>query len=138
MSYSIDFSKGNGLVPAVIQDTNTRQVLMLGYMDQAAFNQTLEEKRITFFSRSKNRLWTKGETSGNYLDVVDWKIDCDQDALLFSVCPKGPVCHTGSPSCFGRKRTESYVPKSIGTSDFPTKNGKPRNVLYQPTPFQRD
>ena len=103
MSNSIDFSKGNGLVPAIIQDANTRQVLMLGYMDQAAFDKTLEEGRITFFSRSKQRLWTKGETSGNHQGLVDWKIDCDQDTLLFQVRPKGSVCHTGSTSCFGEK-----------------------------------
>ena len=97
---TIDFSKTNGLVPAIIQDYQTRQVLMLGYMNEAALQQTQEEKVVTFFSRSKNRLWTKGETSGNYLKVVSIKEDCDQDTLLIKVIPNGPTCHNGTKSCF--------------------------------------
>lgn len=97
---TIDFSKTNGLVPAIIQDYQTRQVLMLGYMNEAALRQTQEEKVVTFFSRSKNRLWTKGETSENYLKVVSIKEDCDQDALLIKVIPSGPTCHNGTNSCF--------------------------------------
>lgn len=97
---TIDFSKTNGLVPAIIQDYQTRQVLMLGYMNEAALRQTQEEKVVTFFSRSKNRLWTKGETSGNYLKVVSIKQDCDQDTLLIKVIPNGPTCHNGTISCF--------------------------------------
>ncbi|MBK8041889.1 MAG: bifunctional phosphoribosyl-AMP cyclohydrolase/phosphoribosyl-ATP diphosphatase HisIE [Haliscomenobacter sp.] len=89
-----------GLVPAIIQDEDTHQVLMLGYMNQAAFDKTLEENVITFYSRSKDRLWTKGETSGHFLHLVSWKVDCDQDTLLFRVHPQGPVCHTGSDTCF--------------------------------------
>ena len=96
----LDFSKNNGLVPAIIQDYQTRQVLMLGYMNEAALRQTQEEKVVTFFSRSKNRFWTKGETSGNYLKVVSIKEDCDQDALLIKVIPSGPTCHNGTTSCF--------------------------------------
>jgi len=96
----LDFSKTNGLVPAIIQDYQTRQVLMLGYMNEAALRQTQEEKVVTFFSRSKNHLWTKGETSGNYLKVVSIKEDCDQDALLIKVIPNGPTCHNGTTSCF--------------------------------------
>lgn len=97
---TIDFSKTNGLVPAIIQDYQTQQVLMLGYMNEAALRQTQEEKVVTFFSRSKNRLWTKGETSENYLKVVSIKEDCDQDALLIKVIPNGPTCHNGTTSCF--------------------------------------
>ncbi|WP_295335377.1 bifunctional phosphoribosyl-AMP cyclohydrolase/phosphoribosyl-ATP diphosphatase HisIE [Flavobacterium sp.] len=97
---TIDFSKTNGLVPAIIQDYQTRQVLMLGYMNEAALRQTQEEKVVTFFSRSKNRLWTKGETSENYLKVVSIKEDCDQDTLLIKVIPSGPTCHNGTNSCF--------------------------------------
>lgn len=97
---NIDFAKGEGLVPAIIQDANTKVVLMLGYMNEAALKKTREEGRVTFFSRSKNRLWTKGETSGNFLNLVDIKSDCDRDTLLISVNPVGPACHTGSDTCF--------------------------------------
>jgi phosphoribosyl-AMP cyclohydrolase / phosphoribosyl-ATP pyrophosphohydrolase len=97
----IDFEKGKGLVPCIIQDFTTLEVLMLGYMDEAAYNKTIAEKRVTFFSRSKNRLWTKGETTGNYLNLVDIKVDCDSDTLLVAVNPIGPTCHTGAKTCFG-------------------------------------
>lgn len=97
---AIDFSKQGGLVPCIIQDANTSTVLMLGYMNEDAYNKTLVDKRVTFFSRSKNRLWTKGETSGNFLDVVSVQADCDNDALLIKVNPAGPVCHTGADTCF--------------------------------------
>lgn len=90
-----------GLIPSIIQNYNTKEVLMLGYMNQAAFEQTLASKRVTFFSRSRKELWVKGETSGNYLTVVDYKLDCDQDALLIQVIPSGPTCHTGTSSCWG-------------------------------------
>lgn len=105
----IDFSKGNGLVPVVIQDNNSLQVLMVGYMNQEAFTKTGKEKRVTFFSRSKNRLWTKGETSGNYLDVVEILSDCDSDSILIKVKPAGPVCHTGSTGCFGEETGKGFV-----------------------------
>lgn len=106
----LDFSKG--LIPAIIQDAQTRQVLMLGYMNEAAFLQTKAEKRVTFYSRSKQRLWTKGETSKNYLNVIDYKIDCDRDTLLFYVEPQGPVCHTGSDTCFDTPNTSpSFLQK---------------------------
>ncbi len=97
---SLDFEKGGGLIPAIVQDADTRQVLMLGYMNPEALQQTLREERVTFYSRSKGRLWTKGETSGNYLQVVEVKTDCDRDALLIRANPSGPVCHTGSDTCF--------------------------------------
>jgi len=97
---NIDFSKLNGLVPCIIQDAISLRVLMLGFMNEEAYNKTLNEKRVTFFSRSKKRLWTKGETSGNFFELVDIKIDCDQDTLLVTVNPKGPACHTGADTCF--------------------------------------
>jgi len=106
---NIDFSKGDGLVPVVIQDNNTLQVLMVGYMNEEAFNKTTKENIVTFFSRSKNRLWTKGETSGNYLYVDEILIDCDNDSILIKVDPAGPVCHTGSTSCFGDDTAKSFI-----------------------------
>ncbi|MHA8106865.1 bifunctional phosphoribosyl-AMP cyclohydrolase/phosphoribosyl-ATP diphosphatase HisIE [Aquirufa sp. 5-AUSEE-100C1] len=105
MSLQPDFSKG--LIPAIIQDAQTRKVLMLGYMNEEAYMKTLAEKRVTFFSRSKNRLWTKGETSENYLDVVDVAIDCDQDTLLIQAYPAGPTCHTGADTCFNESNSDN-------------------------------
>lgn len=96
-----DFSKQNGLVPAIIQDATTAKVLMLGYMNEAAFEKTKIEGIVTFFSRSKNRLWTKGEESGNLLHVTEMHLDCDSDTLLIKVNPMGPVCHTGAATCWG-------------------------------------
>jgi phosphoribosyl-AMP cyclohydrolase / phosphoribosyl-ATP pyrophosphohydrolase len=107
----IDFAKGNGLVPVVIQDNKTLQVLMVGYMNEEAFKKTMEEKKVTFFSRSKNRLWTKGETSGNHLYVEEVLADCDNDSLLIKVNPAGPVCHTGSTSCFGDENAKGFIYK---------------------------
>ncbi len=98
---TIDFSKGNGLVPAIVQDARTKNVLMLGYMNQAAFDKTNEIGKATFFSRSKNRLWTKGEESGNFLNLVSIKNDCDNDTLLVLVNPIGPACHKGTGNCWG-------------------------------------
>jgi phosphoribosyl-ATP pyrophosphohydrolase/phosphoribosyl-AMP cyclohydrolase len=101
MEKSIDFGKfADGLVPAIIQDAETSKVLMLGYMNRDAFAKTMSGGKITFFSRSKQRLWTKGEESGNYLIVQSYAVDCDQDALLFKVNPVGPVCHTGADTCW--------------------------------------
>jgi phosphoribosyl-AMP cyclohydrolase / phosphoribosyl-ATP pyrophosphohydrolase len=97
---NINFDKSNGLVPCVIQDSTTDKVLMVGFMNQEAFAKTVDERKVTFYSRTKDRLWTKGETSGNFLNVVDIKIDCDQDTLLIKVKPEGPVCHTGADTCF--------------------------------------
>ncbi|MCI4668430.1 MAG: bifunctional phosphoribosyl-AMP cyclohydrolase/phosphoribosyl-ATP diphosphatase HisIE [Bacteroidia bacterium] len=96
----LDFEKQGGLIPAIIQDAKTDKVLMLGYMNEESLAKTQQEGRVCFFSRSKQRLWTKGETSGNFLEVVSIKEDCDQDALLIKVNPVGPVCHTGSDTCF--------------------------------------
>lgn len=106
---NIDFKKGNGLVPVVIQDNNTMQVLMVGYMNEEAFLKTTEEKKVTFFSRSKNRLWTKGETSGNFLFVKEILTDCDNDSILIKVNPAGPVCHTGSTACFDENTAKGFI-----------------------------
>jgi phosphoribosyl-AMP cyclohydrolase / phosphoribosyl-ATP pyrophosphohydrolase len=105
----IDFSKDNGLVPVIIQNNNTLQVLMLGYMNLEAFNKTKAENKVTFFSRSKNRLWTKGEASGNFLIVKDIQIDCDNDTILIKAEPKGPTCHTGSTSCFKEETAKGFL-----------------------------
>lgn len=106
---NIDFSKG--LVPAVIQDYETLQVLMVGYMNEEAFTKTNKEGKVTFFSRSKNRLWTKGETSGNFLYVKEMLPDCDSDSILIKAAPAGPVCHTGSVSCFGDENARGFLYK---------------------------
>jgi phosphoribosyl-ATP pyrophosphohydrolase/phosphoribosyl-AMP cyclohydrolase len=99
----IDFSKGNGLVPVIVQDASTQKVLMLGYMNKEAFEVTNKTRKVTFYSRSKERLWTKGEESGNFLHLVSIKNDCDEDALLVQVNPVGPVCHKGTGNCWGEE-----------------------------------
>lgn len=104
----VDFSKSpDGLIPAIIQDAITNKVLMLGYMNREALDKTLAEGKVTFFSRSKNRLWTKGEESGNFLHLQHTAVDCDGDTLLFKVHPVGPVCHTGTDTCWGEKNKEA-------------------------------
>lgn len=108
---SIDFNKGNGLVPVVIQDNETLRVLMLGFMNEEAYEKTNAEGKVTFFSRTKNRLWTKGETSGNFLFVKEITTDCDNDTLLIKVDPAGPVCHTGNVSCFNGDSAKGFVYK---------------------------
>ncbi|GAC1300760.1 MAG: bifunctional phosphoribosyl-AMP cyclohydrolase/phosphoribosyl-ATP diphosphatase HisIE [Mucilaginibacter sp.] len=105
----IDFNKSDGLVPVVIQDEQTLEVLMLGYMNQEAYDKTAAENKVTFFSRSKNRLWTKGETSGNYLHVSTMHIDCDNDTLLIKVKADGPTCHTGERSCFKTGYNQNFI-----------------------------
>jgi len=107
----VDFRKGNGLIPVVIQDNNTLQVLMVGFMNEEALKKTQEEGKVTFFSRSKKRLWTKGETSGNFLYVEDIRPDCDNDTILIKVRPAGPVCHTGSVSCFNNDSAKGFIYK---------------------------
>jgi phosphoribosyl-ATP pyrophosphohydrolase/phosphoribosyl-AMP cyclohydrolase len=105
---TLNFKKSpDGLIPAIIQDTVTNKVLMLGYMNEQAYEKTKAEKRVTFFSRSKNRLWTKGEESGNFLDVNEIRIDCDQDTVLIKATPVGPVCHTGADTCFNETNTSN-------------------------------
>lgn len=100
---NIDYSKLNGLVPCVVQDASTSNVLMLAFMNEEAYEKTIREKKVTFYSRSKKRLWTKGETSGNSLELVEILQDCDNDSLLIKVNPKGPTCHTGADTCFNEK-----------------------------------
>ena len=99
----IDFEKGGGLVPAIVQDARTQRVLMLGYMNAEAVEKTLSTRLVTFFSRSRQQLWTKGETSGNYLHLTELLLDCDRDTLLVKATPDGPVCHTGTDTCWGEK-----------------------------------
>lgn len=106
---NIDFNKGDGLVPVIIQDEHTLEVLMLGYMNQEAYDKTVAENIVTFFSRSKNRLWTKGETSSNYLNVKSIHEDCDNDTLLIKVEADGPTCHTGSRSCFKTDYNQNFI-----------------------------
>lgn len=98
---NIDFDKTEGLVPAIVQDNDTKNVLMLGYMNREAYNKTVETGKVTFWSRSRQCLWTKGETSGNYLDLVSIQVDCDNDTLLVKANPKGPTCHKGTDTCWG-------------------------------------
>ena len=105
----IDFEKSNGLIPVVIQDAQTLEVLMLGYMNEEAWKKTTEEKKVTFYSRSKQRLWTKGEESGNFLHMVDYKVDCDKDTLLIFVHPEGPTCHQGTRSCFDTPYNQNFI-----------------------------
>ncbi len=111
---TIDFSKGGGLVPAVVQDAVTRKVLMLGYMNEEAYKLTLDRGLVTFYSRSRSRIWTKGETSGNFLQVREILADCDGDTLLVKAIPSGPVCHTGADTCFG----EENEPSELSSPEF--------------------
>ena len=106
---NIDFTKSEGLVPVIIQDEQTLEVLMLGYMNEEAFQKTETEGKVTFFSRTKNRLWTKGEESGNFLNVKSIALDCDQDTLLIKVNPIGPTCHTGTRSCFATDYNQNFI-----------------------------
>ncbi|MFT7051034.1 MAG: phosphoribosyl-ATP pyrophosphohydrolase/phosphoribosyl-AMP cyclohydrolase [Psychroserpens sp.] len=105
---NIDYNKNNGLVPAIIQDASTHKVLMLGYMNDEAVKKTIETTLVTFFSRTKQRLWTKGEESGNVLNFVGMKLDCDSDTLLVQVNPQGPTCHKGSDTCWNDDNTQSF------------------------------
>lgn len=105
----LDFEKMGGLIPAIVQDNNTNKVLMLGFMNEEAYEETKETGKVTFFSRTKNRLWMKGETSGNTLQVVSMMVDCDNDTILIKANPVGPVCHTGADTCFGEKNVEDIM-----------------------------
>ena len=108
---NIDFGKGDGLVPVIVQESTTLQVLMLGYMNEEALTKTQREGKVTFYSRFKQRLWTKGETSGNFLVVDNIQADCDCDTILIKATPSGPVCHTGRISCFGEVSTQGFLYK---------------------------
>lgn len=115
---TIDFEKMNGLVPAIIQDADTRQVLMMGYMNPEAYEKTIQTKHVTFWSRSRQCLWTKGETSGNYLNLVSITPDCDADTLLVKVHPDGPTCHTGTDTCWGEENTSNPLLFLTELQDF--------------------
>jgi len=130
----IDFTKGDGLVPVIIQNNNTLQVLMLGYMNEAAFLKTEEEGKVTFYSRSKNRLWTKGEESGNFLMVKDIRIDCDNDTILIKAIPTGPTCHTGATSCFKEETPKGFLyelEQTIGNRIDTNDKNSYTNQLYK-------
>ena len=114
----IDFEKMNGLVPAIIQDASTDKVLMLGFMNEEAYSKTVATQKVTFWSRTRNCLWTKGETSGNFLNVVSMQIDCDNDTLLVKANPVGPVCHTGSDTCWGEKNERNPLLFLTELQDF--------------------
>jgi len=115
---TIDFEKMGGLVPAIIQDAVTQKVLMLGFMNEEAYKKTMETKHVTFWSRTRNTLWTKGETSGNFLNMVDIKTDCDNDTLLIQVHPDGPTCHTGTDTCWGEENEANPLLFLIELQDF--------------------
>jgi phosphoribosyl-ATP pyrophosphohydrolase/phosphoribosyl-AMP cyclohydrolase len=128
----IQFDKLNGIVPCVVQDIDTRTVLMLGFMNEEALRKTIAEKRVTFYSRSKKRLWTKGETSGHFLELEDIKVDCDNDTLLLSVRPNGPTCHTGSDTCFNQANLAAgplFLEKVISDRKKNPKSGSYTNQL---------
>ncbi len=131
----LDFSKNNGLIPVIIQNSETQQVLMLGYMNEEALQKTQEENVVTFFSRSKNRLWKKGETSGNFLNVVSIKEDCDNDSLLIQVNPNGPTCHNGTISCFANEAEISFLNQLENTIEERVNN--PTSESYVASLFQK-
>ena len=115
---TIDFEKMGGLVPAIIQDSKTKNVLMLGFMNEEAYEKTLETGKVTFWSRSRNQLWTKGETSGNFLELVSIQNDCDNDSLLVKANPMGPTCHKGTDTCWGEENTENPLLFLTELQDF--------------------
>jgi phosphoribosyl-ATP pyrophosphohydrolase/phosphoribosyl-AMP cyclohydrolase len=129
-----DFSKNNGLIPCIIQDDITLKVLMLGYMNEEALAKTQSEKRVTFFSRTKGRLWTKGETSGNFLQVVEIIPDCDADTLLIKARPAGPVCHTGADSCFAETGDSFSIEKLQAV--IHSRKASPKEGSYTTSLFQ--
>ena len=132
-----DFTKSlDGLIPVIIQDNITNVVLMLGYMNQEAFEKTQQEKRVTFFSRSKNRLWTKGEESGNFLNVNNLLIDCDNDTLLIKATPAGPTCHTGADTCFYEKNASTNFLTELETIIRDRKNN-PTDKSYTASLFAK-
>lgn len=135
---NIDFNKNNGLVPAIIQDALTNNVLMLGYMNQEALDKTLESKLVTFFSRTKQRLWTKGEESGNVLNLVSINVDCDNDALLIKVNPKGPTCHKGSDTCWNEVNAQHFgFLSKLESTITQRKNNASENDSYVATLFAK-
>jgi phosphoribosyl-AMP cyclohydrolase / phosphoribosyl-ATP pyrophosphohydrolase len=130
----LNFNKLNGLIPCIVQDSKTQVVLMLGFMNEEAMQKTIADKRVTFFSRSKQRLWTKGETSGNYLELIDLIVDCDQDTVLIKAKPNGPVCHTGSATCFNEKNEShgiDFLERLIQERKKNPKSGSYTNSLLE-------
>ena len=134
---NIDFTKSDGLVPAVIQDANTNKVLMLGYMNQEALDKTKKEGKVTFFSRSKQRLWTKGETSENYLIVKEILLDCDQDTLLIKVNPIGPTCHTGADTCWFEKNQDKTTFLTHLKNVIRERKNNPNDQSYTSSLFEK-
>lgn len=133
----INFQKGGGLVPAIVQDAVTQKVLMLGYMNKEAYQLTLESNRVTFYSRSKQQIWVKGESSGHYLALKDIRMDCDQDTLLVSAIPMGPVCHTGEDTCWGTKNNSSYGFLSQLEQTITDRKNNPRDSSYISSLFRK-
>jgi len=133
----ITYDKNTGLVPAIIQDAQTKTVLMLGYMNQEAYEKTLETKKVTFFSRSKQRLWTKGEESGNFLNLIDIKNDCDQDSLLISVKPQGPTCHKGTDSCWAEANESQFGFLSTLEEVITSRKNNPSDASYVASLFDK-
>lgn len=129
----IDYSKLNGLVPCVVQDAETLRVLMVGFMNEAAYAKTIKTNHVTFYSRTKQRLWTKGETSGNFLIVVDILVDCDNDTLLIKANPVGPACHTGADTCFNEKNDQWNI-ESLETTIQDRKKKSKKRIVYKFTP----
>ena len=135
---TIDYSKHpDGLVPAIVQDAKTRTVLMLGYMNADAVAKTQETKQVTFFSRSKNRLWTKGEESGHFLTLVEMAVDCDNDSLLIQATPNGPTCHTGSDTCWDNENTPNYGFLSALESIIADRKNNPTDKSYVASLFAK-
>ena len=135
---TIDYSKHpDGLVPAIVQDAQTKTVLMLGYMNADAVAKTQESKQVTFFSRSKNRLWTKGEESGHFLTLVEMVVDCDKDALLIQAMPNGPTCHTGSDSCWNKESKPDYGFLSVLENIIADRKNNPTDKSYVASLFAK-
>lgn len=133
---SVDFQKSGGLVPAIIQDHLSNKVLMLGYMNRAALDQTLAEGKVTFFSRSKERLWTKGESSNNFLHLIDITVDCDQDSLLIKARPDGPTCHTGADTCWNEKNVSNDFLQQL-ENVIRQRRDQPDDASYTTSLFKR-
>ena len=134
---NINFDKDNGLVPAIIQDALTKNVLMLGYMNEEAVSKTRELGRVTFYSRSKGRLWTKGEESGHFLEFVDMKLDCDQDALLVQANPKGPTCHKGTDTCWSEANEPNFSFLNKLEGIIADRHDNPNDKSYTSSLFQK-
>ena len=135
---NIDYNKNNGLVPAIIQDANTNKILMLGYMNEEALQKTIDTKLVTFFSRTKQRLWTKGEDSGNVLNLVGMRLDCDSDTLLVQVIPEGPTCHKGHDTCWNDDNTPTFgFLSNLETTIENRKNNADQDTSYVASLFAK-